>query len=175
MLGFDLPTAEALPVLGPAGPEGLLVGTSPVPEGQRLEDVFTLQWCHVLAHVLHDRTGWPVVVVGDGRTGWVHAGVRMPDGHILDVTGRHSPADWLDDWFVAMDDFGHEYRDQCDGFYDPADVGIYEWQEVEGDVTTVGESPPAYVLEAAELTSDSLLRDLGWHAAGSRSPEAEPK
>jgi hypothetical protein len=136
--------------------------------------MFTLKWCDVLAHALHERTGWPVVVVGDGRSGWVHAGVRLPDEHILDVTGRHSATQWLDDWAVVMHEYGSDYRDQCDGFYDPDDVDIYDWSEIDGDATVAGEEVPADVLAAAALTSDHLLADPGWPSAAPRSSRAEP-
>lgn len=174
MLGLDLPTAEPLRDLRPAGPAGLVMAVPPAAAAHSLEEMITLRWCHVLAHALRERTGWPVVVVGDGRSGWVHAGVRMPDDRILDVNGSHSPGDWLDEWAVVMDEYRRDYRDQCDGIYDPEAVDIYDWQAVDADTTLLGEKVPSHVRVAAARTSDNLLAGPGWHPAGAWPSRAEP-
>lgn len=164
MLNYEFPTAARLPDPGQAGlGSAAPLELTPPQQSADPEALFTLRWCHVLAHAIHDRTGWPVVVVGDVHSGWVHAGVKMPTGQILDVAGRHSPHDWLDGWAPVMDEYGRDYVDQCDGTYSPEDVAIYGWDEVNAD-ETIGptEVPPAHVLAVAAQTSASLLAQMGW-------------
>lgn len=82
-----------------------LRGDEPLPgPGGRLpeylRELYTQGGCEELADAMHETTGWPVVVVGDrgGVVGWVHAGVEVPSGEILDAAGRHSPEEWPESW-----------------------------------------------------------------------------
>lgn len=84
---------------------------------------FTNQHCAALADEMHERTGWPVVTVGDGPNGvvgWVHAGVLAPDGRIVDVCGAHRADEWLTSWAEDVDAYGAD-----DDQYDDDDVSIY--------------------------------------------------
>lgn len=97
-----------------------------------LEERFTEGECDLLSDALHAVTGWPVVAVGDGDggvVGWVHAGVQMPSGNILDARGAHDPLAWLDDWAPFVDAYGEDLEG-----YDAERVGvssaeIYGWRE----------------------------------------------
>lgn len=44
--------------------------------------------CGEIAWRIHERTGWPVVLLTSTGEGWVHAAVALPDGTVLDGTGR---------------------------------------------------------------------------------------
>lgn len=69
------------------------------------------------------RTGWPVVVASDGPdgvAGWAHAGVRTPDGFIIDVEGARTEEDWIDNWEVVVDMWGSDSDD-----YDGELAGVY--------------------------------------------------
>jgi hypothetical protein len=67
---------------------------------------FTEGGCWLLARALHKRTGWPVIALGVERDleeaaderYWEHMAVRMPDGHLLDVTGSHDEQEFLRLW-----------------------------------------------------------------------------
>lgn len=97
--------------------------TDPYPPiGEADEDTYTGSMCYQLANELHQATGWPVVVVGDGpqgSVGWVHAGVRRPDGKIVDVRGAHDEVEWIDQWAEWVDAYGEDEDD-----YDGDDVGV---------------------------------------------------
>lgn len=58
--------------------------------------------CHALTLALHERTGWPILTLHDGRVAYgqryldqcgdlLHSGVVMPDGSFLDIRGICSP------------------------------------------------------------------------------------
>ncbi len=92
--------------------------TKGVTEGQ-VED-FTNNACGVLAAEMSRRTGWPVVVVGadpdySNKVGWVHAGVRRPDGRIIDVAGSWDEANWVDQYAELVDAYGQDEHDDWDG------------------------------------------------------------
>lgn len=103
-----------------------LRGDEPLPgPGGRLpeylREFYTYGGCEELADAMHEITGWPVVVVGDrgGVVGWVHAGVQVPSGEILDAGGRHSPEEWLESWVVWVDAYGEGVKG-----YDPDLVDV---------------------------------------------------
>lgn len=153
MFQFELPGSDPLAMPSPETPAGIPI-TSDSPN-----EVFTLKWCHVLADSLHERTGWPVVVVGDGpsgRVGWVHAGVRMPDGRILDVEGAHHPWEWLDEWGEIVDALAED----LDGFYDDEAVQIYETYSANSEGDFLVDVPPGDVQAMAARTADSILAQL---------------
>ncbi|WP_251151388.1 hypothetical protein [Cellulosimicrobium sp. Marseille-Q4280] len=90
------------------------------------DTTFTGGYCHRLAQALHERTGWPQVVIADGPNGvvgWVHAGVRTPSGQILDVRGLHSEDDWAEEWGSTVDAYGHDMPEEAG--YDGDDVWVY--------------------------------------------------
>jgi hypothetical protein len=90
------------------------------------DDTFTGGYCHRLAQALHERTGWPQVVVSDGpdgQVGWVHAGVRTPSGEILDVRGLHTEDDWAEEWGAMVDAHGHDLPEDAE--YDGDGVWVY--------------------------------------------------
>ncbi|WP_156251004.1 hypothetical protein [Pseudactinotalea terrae] len=94
------------------------------------EGTYTRALCYQLAHELHQATGWPIVVVGDGPggvTGWVHAGVQRPDGAIVDVRGVHEDQGWVDEWAEMVDSYGEDEED-----YDGDRVWVYRLDEVGG-------------------------------------------
>lgn len=95
-----------------------------------LEDRFTEGECDLLSDALHEVTGWPVVVVGDGGggvVGWVHAGVRMPSGNILDARGTHDALAWLDDWAPFVDVYGEGLEAYDAESVEVSSAEIYGW------------------------------------------------
>ncbi|CAH1689184.1 conserved hypothetical protein [Hyphomicrobiales bacterium] len=58
--------------------------------------------CSVLALVVHDLTGWPLVgvceVTDRGATGVYHVACRAPDALLVDVAGRRDEKDVLADF-----------------------------------------------------------------------------
>lgn len=92
--------------------------TKGVTEGQ-VED-FTHNACGVLAAEMSRRTGWPVVVVGadpeySKTVGWFHAGVKRPDGRVIDVAGSWDEAEWVDQHAELVDAYGQDEHDDWDG------------------------------------------------------------
>lgn len=67
-------------------------------------EAFTRGACGGLAIALHDATGWPLIEVGhcDGLP--LHFMVRHPDGHLVDIRGRHTDDDIRDEWEFDADD-----------------------------------------------------------------------
>lgn len=159
------PGSVDLPPVWP--PPGLAVPVEKVDPGA-VEDMFTLGYCHVLAHALHARTGWPVVVAGDGPggvVGWVHVAVRRPDGSILDVQGVHDPDAWIDRWGQWADAYGLDCLDQDDNLaYDSDAVGIYDWDASLDELLRHEKEPPTLVLRTADATADDLLARFGAQA-----------
>lgn len=97
-----------------------------------LEERFTEGECDLLSDALHEVTGWPVVAVGDGDggvVGWVHAGVRMPSGDILDARGAHDPMTWLDDWAPFVDAYGEDLEGYNAESAEVSSAEIYGWRE----------------------------------------------
>lgn len=97
-----------------------------------LEERFTEGECDLLSDALHEVTGWPVVAVGDGDggvAGWVHAGVRMPSGDILDARGAHEPLTWLDDWAPFVDAYGEDLEGYDAENVEISSAEIYGWRE----------------------------------------------
>lgn len=98
--------------------------SAPEEEAARLEllteeddERFTEGSCGELAKALHERTGWPIVLVADGTdgpAGWVHAAVQSPDGRVLDVMGWHDPDVWLGRWMYDVTSRG----ERTDGWDD---------------------------------------------------------
>ncbi|MBF0724044.1 hypothetical protein [Sanguibacter inulinus] len=96
-----------------------------------LEERFTEGECDLLSDALHEVTGWPVVAVGDGDggvVGWVHAGVRMPSGDILDARGAHGPLTWLDDWAPFVDAYGEDLEGYDAEIVEVYSAEIYGWR-----------------------------------------------
>jgi len=60
--------------------------------------VFTEGWCWALAVALEARTGWPIVLLVTSHGLWVHAGVRRPDGKVVDIEGPSDPETWVRKW-----------------------------------------------------------------------------
>ncbi|ACZ20259.1 hypothetical protein Sked_02900 [Sanguibacter keddieii DSM 10542] len=97
-----------------------------------LEERFTEGECDLLSDALHEVTGLPVVAVGDGDggvVGWVHAGVRMPSGDILDARGAHDPLTWLDDWAPFVDAYGEDLEGYDAESVEVSSAEIYGWRE----------------------------------------------
>lgn len=112
---------------------------------------FTESACNVLADQISKRTGWPVVLVADGPNGVVgsvHAGVRTPDGLVVDVEGCHTEADWLDRWAVDVDTFGGEIPG-----YDPDLVNVYTLDQMGYADMADAARRPGVVARAAELAA----------------------
>lgn len=123
------------------------------------DDTFTGGYCHRLAQALHERTGWPQVVVSDGPegpVGWVHAGVRTPSGQILDVRGLHDEEDWAEEWGATVDAYGLDMPEDAE--FDSDDVWIYPadesgwtaengWGEPEGGHSDATEKRAAQVAD----------------------------
>jgi hypothetical protein len=65
-------------------------------------DAFTQGDCWALAIELSFMTGWPCVCIGttDAYAGdeWAHVMVRMPDGMLLDIEGRHDREQVNETW-----------------------------------------------------------------------------
>lgn len=96
-----------------------------------LEERFTEGECDLLSDALHELTGWPVVAVGDGDggvVGWVHAGVRMPSGDILDARGAHDPLIWLDDWAHFVDAYGEDLEGYDAENVEVSTAELYGWR-----------------------------------------------
>ena len=157
-VGLDLP---ALP-----GPQMESLLPPPHPD---LESVFTERWCWVLAHKLNEQTGWPMVVVSDGpdgKVGWVHAGVRAPDGRIIDYYGAHEPGAWIDAWAESIHVEGLDGNDMADLGWDwevdGDKINVYPWDELDPACkpTLASEPPPAAVMTAAVATATKLLARL---------------
>jgi len=100
---------------------GMLIGRNEAaltdlaaPVDETDEETYTGALCYQLARELHEATGWPIVAVGDspgGVVGWVHAGVRRPDGTIIDVRGEHEEGEWVDQWCEMVDSYGEDQED----------------------------------------------------------------
>jgi len=67
--------------------------------------LFTEGSCAELASALHQKTGFPPVVIKDinqyaeAEDAWKHCGIKLPDGRIADVEGIHaSEAEWMERW-----------------------------------------------------------------------------
>lgn len=115
-----------------------------------VREAFTEGDCWALAHELAKRTGWKVALVTEKRHAadmWVHAAVRTPEGHLLDVRGVSTDSE-------MVDSFGEDA----------------EANEVEGGYVVVDMTPaklrrafqgkkPIFPYDAAEF-ADALLR---WH------------
>jgi hypothetical protein len=96
-----------------------------------LEERFTEGECDLLSDALHEVTDWPVVAVGDGDggvVGWVHAGVQMPSGDILDARGAHDPLMWLDDWAPFVDAYGEDLEGYDAENVEVSSAEIYGWR-----------------------------------------------
>ena len=131
-----------------------LESTSPAPGiTEDDDDMFANGYCHVLAKALHERTGWPMVVVSDGPdgvVGWVHAGVRRPDGKILDVRGETDETWWVSNWGDVIDAYADDF-DEFDGDL----INGYDWTD---DMDPEPADPA--VVQRAAVVADLLLAHL---------------
>lgn len=59
---------------------------------------FTYGDCWALAEAMSQQSGYPVVSVSGAERGWVHAGVLLPSGEVLDAEGVHAPETWKQVW-----------------------------------------------------------------------------
>lgn len=108
-------------------------------------DTFTGGDCWRLAKELHERTGWPVLVVGDGKGNWVHMGVRGPEGDFIDVYGASTDA-----------------QETSEFAWNNPDFGVHELDQDEADAIFSSESArPGYDTSAeAQEVADSILRAI---------------
>ena len=103
-----------------------------LPEGfETVEDVFTYGYCHALALVLNERTGWDIVGLYNPRDGYAdHFLVRRPDGVLVDVMGERSAEDVLKAWgevFYSVREYASEVlwaESERGDMEDPRDVWL---------------------------------------------------
>ena len=115
---------------------------------------FTEGACDALAFAIAERTGWPVVLCGDGPggvMGWVHAAVRRPDGRILDVQGLWDESAWVSCWAEIADAYGND----LDG-YDGDDV----WAHLAVECDVRGHGHPELIAADAARVAQVLLGDF---------------
>lgn len=112
-----------------------------------VEDVFEAGYCHALALAVHERTGWPVVGLGERSfSDSSHYLVRRPDGMLVDVRGVRAEADVLQQW-----DGGDGYYTVHEGDAD------FLWREVErGDM-----EDPADVWQLAHHVAQAVTEQSG--------------
>ena len=159
----DAVTSSAIPSSHSPGPSGTDTNAPvewwPIAPSEAIteQDVerYTQGACDALAFTVSQRTGWPVVLCGDGPggvMGWVHAAVRRPDGRILDVEGLWDEMGWVMHWGEQADGMGHD----LDG-YDGDDVWVYPAAEC----GVHGHEHPAVIAADAERVADILLAEFG--------------
>lgn len=128
---YALALFAARAIVEAATVNGLNTSGAP-PLSPALEERFTEGECDLLSDALREVTGWPVVAVGDGDggvVGWVHAGVRMPSGDILDARGAHDTLTWLDDWAPFVDAYGEDLEGYDAENVEVSSAEIYGWRE----------------------------------------------
>lgn len=73
---------------------------------QYLVEAYTSGDCWMLAHQIHDITGWDVVALGEpddtqnnpAKLDWYHMANLLPDGRVLDINGIHNQHDVMREW-----------------------------------------------------------------------------
>jgi hypothetical protein len=74
----------------------------PTNEDVTRKDVKTFMhgWCHILAHEIHESTGWPMHAFfsEDSLDPLIHAFIVTPMGEMLDVRGVQTPAAFDQRW-----------------------------------------------------------------------------
>lgn len=124
--------------------------------GERAVELYTQGLCWYLAWVLHERTGWPIVVVADSHPryiNWCHMLVERPDGLLVDIHGAQSRKRVLRHW-----------RGECD---DPPSahlkhMGQERWEVEEFD-QVLGADPRSVLPAHAQLTervADVVLAEM---------------
>lgn len=108
---------------------------------------------------LNKATGYPIVVVSDdpdgGVAGWAMAGVRTPQGTVIDVRGEHDANEWDEHWSQLVDSYGYDHNrknglDSTNG-YCGDDTGIYELEAFGGKISGVPEGAVTVHSEAFQV------------------------
>lgn len=69
-----------------------------------IRELFTSSDCWLLALNVHEKTGFPIVLcsldedVPEEDMAWVHVGVGLPDGRIMDIEGIFTIDEWMENW-----------------------------------------------------------------------------
>lgn len=67
------------------------------------ERMFTRGGCLVLAEMISEQTGWPICALNtedEPDEPDIHAFVQTPDGHYLDIEGKHTADEMMGRWSV---------------------------------------------------------------------------
>jgi hypothetical protein len=79
--------------------------------GDDAVEAFTTADCGYLAIAINAASGLPMVTISDDEPdSWYHAGVRLPDGRILDIEGIWDPQDWMAHWDHVMGGGGEDMQ-----------------------------------------------------------------
>lgn len=125
-----------------------------------VDDFTNSGWCVALANALHERTGWPVAVLADteARLGWFHAGVRTPEGTLVDVAGEHHEYDWFDQYCPLVDEYGYDLEaEDPDYAYDGDLVQVCDPKQYGWDQARFTYPQPPEVLERAQALADRIV------------------
>jgi hypothetical protein len=76
----------------------LMTQTTSSPLTSAEVQAFTYGDCWALAEAMSQQSDYPVVSVSGVERGWVHAGVLLPSGEVLDAEGVHDAQTWKQVW-----------------------------------------------------------------------------
>jgi hypothetical protein len=76
----------------------LMTQTTSSPLTSAEVQAFTYGDCWALAEAMSQQSEYPVVSVSGAERGWVHAGVLLPSGEVLDAEGIHDAQTWRQVW-----------------------------------------------------------------------------
>jgi hypothetical protein len=76
----------------------LMTQTTSSPLTSAEVQAFTYGDCWALAEAMSQQSEYPVVSVSGAERGWVHAGVLLPSGEVLDAEGIHDVQTWRQVW-----------------------------------------------------------------------------
>jgi hypothetical protein len=76
----------------------LMTQTTSSPLTPAVVQAFTYGDCWALAEAMSQQSEYPVVSVSGAERGWVHAGVLLPSGEVLDAEGIHDAQTWKQVW-----------------------------------------------------------------------------
>lgn len=76
----------------------LMTQTTSPPLTSSVVQAFTYGDCWALAEAMSQQSEYPVVSVSGAERGWVHAGVLLPSGDVLDAEGIHDAESWRQTW-----------------------------------------------------------------------------